>query len=568
MIENLKELNEKINVFVDFVVKTACESTTSGNYFVSVDEALKVSEMAYEDFLSYKAIIQNELAARDEVLEYDYSEVTREFDVNCALDYCPNYQWCEGDEELFGCSFDEWLERPAKPVSQRFEGASTVDELGPSELKKWAYVDKMCEEDSEYQKLSETYVAALESDNFDTQDRCYAAMGEIRDKYAAEFDALPEEEVPDVYFTVRDMFGDDVGDKFIPSFEEALKALKAFCAEHSDVAENAMLGMVCKAEDKVHRCVLVQAHINKYGRAVLNPMYDNISEEAYAVPQIELAALKAKQIAYPFDETTQKRIDELEKRLGIYEREIKTTGDLYVGKWRVHIIAPGERYGVNNNIVHDEDRSLVEFWDMSVNRGNFPNGQFVTRYYVETLFEDKWGPSPKDLMRAGLCLDGGNASVWTVTGDEMTKVFEWLKNRPYKEGERFFEWHGDVDVPVWKMERLLFKDGQTAKSAGEQVLGEFLASQPFAKDVSVEVIGAYKDGWGYSVSFVCQANEETVKSSLKKAFEGMSYELESESKIVAEEKKSLESVIKGCEEIRKGNDARSEKEINIDKDER
>ena len=35
----------------------------------------------------------------------------------CGLDYCPYYEWCEGDEALFG-SYDEWLERPVKPVSQ------------------------------------------------------------------------------------------------------------------------------------------------------------------------------------------------------------------------------------------------------------------------------------------------------------------------------------------------------------------------------------------------------------------------------------------------------------------
>lgn len=568
MIETLKELNGKVNAFVDFVVKTACESTTSGNYFVSVDEALKASEMTYEDFLSYKSVIQNEIAARDEVLDLDFNEKEEEFDVNCALDYCPSYQWCDGDEEIFGCSYEEWLERPAKRVRQL--GVNPELHAVALDLKRANYIDKMCEEDSEYQKLRETYEAALESDNYDTQDRCYAAMGEIRDKYAAEFDALPQQSEPDVYFTVRDGFGDDVEDKYIATFEEALKALKAFCAEHSDVAENAMLGMVCKAEDKIHRCVLVQTHINKYDRTVLNPMYENISEEALAVPQVELASLKAKQIAYPFDEQTQSRIDALEKRLGIFEREVKTTGDLYVGKWRVHIVGSGERYGANNNLTNDENRSLVEFWDMDVNRGNFPNGQFVSRYDVETLFEDKWGASPETLMEHGLCLDYDNRSYWTVSGDEMTKVFEWLKNRPYKEGEHFFEWHGEVDVPIWKMEVRFGSSVRSPKTAGEQILGEVMAKQPFAKDVLIEPVGSYKNGWGYSVSFACQANEEAVRSSFENAFEDMNYGFEFESKVSAakEDKKSLESVIKGCEEMRKGNEASSEKALNTDREER
>jgi len=554
MIGNLKELNEKINLFVDFVVKTACENTTSGNYFVSVDDALKASNMTYEDYLSYKSVIQNEISARDEVLDLDFDEKQEEFDVNCALDYCPSYEWCDGDEAVFECSYEEWLERPVKPVAQ----LGAVNELSPLDLKKFNYVEKMCEEDSEYQKLSETYEAALQSDNFDTQDRCYAEMGEIREKYAAEFDALPQSSIPDVYFTVRDMFGDDVGDKYIPTFDEALKSLKVFCSQPTDVSDNAMLGIVCKAEDKIHRCVLVQNQVNRHDESVLKPMHDNILREALAVPQIELASLRAKQIQYPFDESTQKRIDALEKMLGIYDREVETTGDLYVGKWRVHVVAPGAHYGLNNNLTNDESRSLIEFWDMSPKKGDFPNGQFVSRYDVETLLGYKWGPGPEAHMRGGLCLDGLNADVWSVTGNEMKTVYEWLKGREFLPGEHYLEYHCDMDVIDVRFSIL-----------SEDFIREKLSSIAQVRDIENIVFSfgqADNDVCGYSFSFKTQANAEAVEKAFSKVFENYPYTLAYEEKVVEREKDPLDKIIGSCEKMSKESKCRDNKEKGIDKD--
>lgn len=633
MITNLSELNAKVNVLVDYIVKEACESTTSGNYFVSVDKALEQAEIGFEDFLNYRDLIMREIEARQEVLDLDYNEKDEEFDVNCALDYCPNYEWCDGDEAIFECSYEEWLERPIKPVYQavgdksnqqvivgsityhdsgeiveytdkdRFLAAyaSALDsmgpmgcsakvcanddlelkyrvykiitnefgeeaepfeqwkasiqdlavdsmgpdnELNPDELKKLEYVDKMCAEDTEYQRLSKTYEAALQSDNYDAQDYYYAEMGRIRDVYAADYAA--ENTTPDVYFTVRDGFGDDVGDKCIPTFDEALKKLKVYCAGRGDDAEGAMLGIVCKTEEKTHKCVLVQHVINKYNESVLKPMYDNISWDTLAVPQIELAALKAKQIQFPFDESTQKRIDSLEKMLGVFERDVDVSRDLYVGKWRVHVVAPGAHYGLNNCLIHDDSRSLIEFWDMSVKKGDFPDGQFVSRYYVETLLEDKWGAGPDELMQHGLCLDGDNADVWSISGAEMTKVYEWLRSRPYEPGEHYLECRGDVDAPVWKMERHFSTDAYVPKMAGELLLAEVFTALPFVKDLTVEPIGPYRDGYGFSVSFVCQANKETVQKSLKQSLEGYGNRFNTEEKVVETPKESLDKVIKDC----------------------
>ena len=86
--------------------------------------------------------------------------------------------------------------------------------------------------------------------------------------------------------------------------------------------------------------------------------------------------------------------------------------------FNVHIIRKGDTYGLNNCLIHDEDKASVEFYDTRYD--HTPLGQFVTRYYADTLLEaDGWGP---------LVLDGGVPS-WTVDGDAMDQVIKFLKKQ-------------------------------------------------------------------------------------------------------------------------------------------
>lgn len=117
MINDLRELTEKVNTFVNYVVKTACEETTSGQYYVSVEDACKAAGMVVEDFLEHKDIIMNEFLSRNEVLDFDYRGISADLDIDCTLNYCPNYEWCEGDEEIFG-SYAEFEKREVLPVGQ------------------------------------------------------------------------------------------------------------------------------------------------------------------------------------------------------------------------------------------------------------------------------------------------------------------------------------------------------------------------------------------------------------------------------------------------------------------
>ena len=128
MITSLQELNEMVVSISNYVVRQACEHTSSGQRFVSLDDALEQyaqqnPSFTYDDFLAVKDIVLDTIAERTEVLDVGFDEDTEEFDVNCALEFCPRYEWCEGDEDTFDCTYDEWLELPVKQI---------VDQMSPT----------------------------------------------------------------------------------------------------------------------------------------------------------------------------------------------------------------------------------------------------------------------------------------------------------------------------------------------------------------------------------------------------------------------------------------------------
>lgn len=127
MISSLKELNNVINDVVNDIVKVCTEHTSTGNWYVSYND---VSDLiSEEDFLKYFDFIRDELLSREEVLELNVTE-NREFDVTFGLDYCPNYEWCDGDEVIFDMTENEWEQNyVTKPVEQPYSMARKSDLL-------------------------------------------------------------------------------------------------------------------------------------------------------------------------------------------------------------------------------------------------------------------------------------------------------------------------------------------------------------------------------------------------------------------------------------------------------
>lgn len=349
-----------------------------------------------------------------------------------------------------------------------------------------------------------------------------------------------------VYFTVRDGFGDDVGSQKYLVYDDAEKMFKQYCENSGEYADGAMLGIVYKGEDRDYKCVLVQ-NDSSNGIHSYRSMYKNITARALAVPEIELCALRARQLEFPFDEATQNKIDALEKRLGVYERELSFLGDLYVGKWRVHIVPPGGRYGVNNRITNTDKDSLVEFWDVSQPKLDFPNGQFVTRYDVETLLSDRWGAGPEETMQHGLILDYDNRDFWSVTGPEMIQIFGWLKNRELLPGENYLEYHGEVDVPFDVVDHIPLPHLDSEVLASEVVLDQRLNGNAFVRDLSLEMAGVYDKGVGYTFSFSTQLNHAEVNQALEKSLDGMPHEFYCDWKAVPVPQRDLGRLISEAE---------------------
>jgi hypothetical protein len=91
-----------------------------------------------------------------------------------------------------------------------------------------------------------------------------------------------------------------------------------------------------------------------------------------------------------------------------------------VDKFNVRVINKGEKYGLNFCLTHNQDKPLVEFYDARYPHTEY--GQFVSRYYVETILGDD-GYGPKS---GGLSLDGG-IPEWTVSAKDMDIVRNFLK---------------------------------------------------------------------------------------------------------------------------------------------
>jgi hypothetical protein len=85
--------------------------------------------------------------------------------------------------------------------------------------------------------------------------------------------------------------------------------------------------------------------------------------------------------------------------------------------FNVRIVKPGESYGLNFCLTNEGPKTLVEFYDSRYTHTKY--GQFVSRYYLETLLDGDTYPN-------GLCLHGGVPS-WSVSAQGMQEVLEFIK---------------------------------------------------------------------------------------------------------------------------------------------
>lgn len=481
MIDNLRDLNDKVNDFVNYVVQTACEKTTSGQYYVSIVDACKDACMSLEDFSQYRDLIVSELYAREELLELDYIESDLEFDVNCGLAYCPSYQWCDGDEDIFNCSFEEWLDMPTRPISQplSLSRKAGIADAAVKELKNVS-------NDKEYYKG--TFI-----DNLGFGPREAAEFG-----LSEDLEFVPR--------AVRFYVGDGINfDKEFDDFSSALSSFKYLTSFYLyDVTLGAML-----PDDSAG--VLLYSNKGMVEKGVFD--VDG--------PELEKIGVSNSIKEY-------------------FYNEVCPNNDFRIKNWRLHVLAPGEVGNFSNGprgVVSNND-SFVELWDMS-NAPTRLGGKLVKTYSLDYFLNPLFVNSFHFIMTFGL------------ETQEAAVVQNWLNSRSMSNNEKYFTYHGEIDVPYDRINEVELP--LSLEEKGQFVVKRLLDDVPFVRDVTIETAGEYNNGLGYTFTFNTQANPARVNNTLPEVFKGFNYEAEFETKIVGE-KEPLNDVICSCEEMSKKGD--------------
>lgn len=99
-------VSEVVINMADHIVSTAAQESTNGTYDFPFKEIINQTSKEWMNVHLHDVVY--DLICRDEITDVhiDYADGT----IQCAIDprYCPNYEWEEGDEEIFGCSKEEW----------------------------------------------------------------------------------------------------------------------------------------------------------------------------------------------------------------------------------------------------------------------------------------------------------------------------------------------------------------------------------------------------------------------------------------------------------------------------
>ncbi len=491
MIESLYELNEVVNNVVNRIVDISTQKTSTGNWVTGYED---VSDLISEfDYLEYFDFIASELASRPEVLDMDTSN--QQFDCIYGLSYCPNYVWCEGDEEIFGCDKAHWEKTfQAEPVSKPLS-MPRLAEIGEEAIQYVLETSDMAIEDltesigmsmAELQQLGiydsgfdlspepvrfEVFdVQKLQTHPCDTVEKALEIYHDLGDSpfkflaavippgqlYSGRLMLMHQEDGKDVLLNadtetpqmaaMHKHFADTVvqeafqaAAKYVQrespisffvwddttavhrpasfkSFEDALAQYQTI----SNPGKN-LSYLVYDDQGKGHGGLLLQSSASGEDRVC------DISQEALEQnPHIALAHAKATLSVYPHNDVAWCLRNAAEKKLGITDRIPDPSQDLIAGKWRVRFIPKDSYYGSRNHLFN-EGKPLVEFYDNSADPSKFgPNGQFVTRYYADTLLgRDGWytGDYPY-----GLALDT-DVPGWTVSAENMKQVIAYLKEK-------------------------------------------------------------------------------------------------------------------------------------------
>jgi hypothetical protein len=93
--------------------------------------------------------------------------------------------------------------------------------------------------------------------------------------------------------------------------------------------------------------------------------------------------------------------------------------------FNVRLVCKGDRYGLDDGLVHDKPEPLIEFWDATYeNDPRFTRGlgQFVSRYFLGTLTgKDGFYGTDHRVQSHGIVLCG-HVPAWTLTAHNVVEA--------------------------------------------------------------------------------------------------------------------------------------------------
>lgn len=102
-------------IVADKIVTWAADTSTNGTFDFKYDEIKDIAPDKNEYNKCFFDII-HELLTRDEILDVDVDYTNGNVMVSINPRFCTHYEWQEGDEEVFGCSHEEWEKMTVLPV--------------------------------------------------------------------------------------------------------------------------------------------------------------------------------------------------------------------------------------------------------------------------------------------------------------------------------------------------------------------------------------------------------------------------------------------------------------------
>lgn len=527
MTNNLRDLCQAVNNAVNYIVRATCACTRDGQFVLRIKDVLQAINMELDEFNKCREFILSELNERPEIAETRLTETSADtLTVFCNRLYCPMYKWPEEEKPpahsalpisqpidtfrmaelgkgFIAAMIEEEPERAQNLLKDKLSASSEellhlgfsanqafqletmealyaavieTEEDDDSNENEDPSVSNSIEQENELKNLAASYIQELEKDeptekvdsNLDINDEVSSASAieEVREKEDAT--ALLEKAKEKA---VLSLLENDCQYSYLKSTDES--RLSDYVSMYNDLVSMFMP----RPNDKF----IVQSTSNSTynGRlcSIIEPAVLG-QDYAYKVLFVPEASSDDQQQS---EETSIIRFEDLIP----YK-----SNDLAVGKWRIHLVSPGERFGKNHLVVNNNE-ILVEFWDMlagmemarsrDFNRGRFRNytgmgpseasnhlletegarrrkiaplyarqGQFTGgRYCLSQILEGykKYLETNDSSLVQGLCLSKEYQNARTVSSSEMCKILRWLQCRPVS-APVIFDVKGEIEVPL------------------------------------------------------------------------------------------------------------------------